>query len=235
MGHPIFEDGLNSELEGVSDAKKEKIKKFAQRRTRRALGIKVASKAEAVLAMNKNKFGVGTKTSMDNMNIMSIAHYIRSKVTAGVNPMFNDAVDKVEGVTSISKQKLSSGQNMVIDRIEIGYANDATDKSVQSVDYLPPVHETNAGAPALAMAAILNGEIEILVDSTQVFKSPVKAFVEPPKNGGLKNGFNLDSPIFIPEEKTIQINFIAANGVGLTSGYNYLEVILKGISTRLAS
>jgi len=230
--NPVFDDGLNSELEGLSGPVREKAKKYAARRTRRALGIKFASKAEAVLAMNKEKFGVGTQRSLNKTGTVSLSHYIRSKITSGVNPLFTDAVDKIEGVTSISKQKLPAGQNFVVDRIELGFDTSDTDIAVQAADYLPLAHETNAAVPALAGAAIMNGELEILVESVQVFRSPMKAFIEP-KNGGLKNGYNLVAPILIPEEKTIQVNFIAANGVTMPTGYNYLEVVLKGVATKL--
>jgi len=234
--NPIFDNGLNSELDGLDGRAKKKAVNYAKRRVRKTLGLKSATRAEAILALNKEKFSANTKSNFASLQTQSAVHYLRSKITGNQNPLLNDATDKIEGITDISKQKLPAGRNFLMTRMEVGFANNgATDIGAKAAAYNPLSFDGgNTTGPAKAAAAIINGELEMIVDSQVLMKIPAKSFNECPKQGGgSANGYNFEVPILIPEEKTIQLVFHSANDVAMPAGYNYLEVVMKGVETKL--
>lgn len=159
--------------------------------------------------------------------------YIRRNITgaSGIIKLFDDTVDRVEGICNISKAKLADGVNMLVTRLEWRFAYDANE--VPAADYQDAYSVNNT-----LSAALVNGEVEVLVGNEVKFRGPGRDLLQIDREypaGNRFNGMNLKNPFFIPEKTDIQIHLITAQGTsvppqGPANQTFKVEFALKGIA-----
>lgn len=159
--------------------------------------------------------------------------YIRRNITgaSGIIKLFDDTVDRVEGICNISKAKLADGVNMLVTRLEWRFAYD--NQQVPAADYMDAfaVNNTLSGA-------LVNGEVEVVVGNEVKFRGPGRDLLQVDREypgSSRYNGMNLKNPFFIPEKTDIQIHLITAQGTSVppqgTNGETFkVEFVLKGIA-----
>lgn len=152
------------------------------------------------------------------------ALYIRKDISLGAGriQLLDDTVDRVEGISNISKQKLPNGVNAAISRIELNFAR-GTGVTTKTAALAPL---TSSSDPALR-----NGEIEISVGSVIKLKIPVILFDSPRKLGSPANGYDLPSRIFIKEDEQIQATLVLVGTMTSSTDKDIIEVLMLGDQT----
>ncbi|HQF10648.1 MAG TPA: hypothetical protein PKV22_00035 [Paludibacteraceae bacterium] len=178
-------------------------------------------------------FTEDTKNRIKNGNakMKDATIYIRKDITAasGIIKLFDDTIDRVEGISNISKQKLAEGVNMLVSRLEWKFAYDT--KAAELAAYVNPAYGTTYDA-------VLNGEVEITVGNEVKFRGPARDLMQVDRDypsANHANGMNLKSPFFVPEKTDIQINIITAKGgsvstAGAGGETTKVEFVLKGVA-----
>ena len=192
----------------------------------RSLKNAIAPKTVKALALHSKQFSTDTKRGIASGSVKSgdETFYIRREITGqtGIFEMFNDTIDKVAGITNISKAKLPELVNLLMDRMTIR-EGEGTD--VKNAEYNPMTYGSTD-------PALLNGEISVVVGGKTVFTLPVNDFMKPKKNTmGPADGRDFDVPVFIPEQTNIQIRIEFAGTVDNTNQH-FVEVAFHGASTK---
>ncbi len=160
--------------------------------------------------------------------------YIRKRVDgkSGIQELFENSDDKVPGITNLSQQKLSDGENLAVERIEVNFAPLAASMASASDAKFKPLE------PGTSDAILLNSELELSSEGNTILRLPLNKFVDTYLNGaGQKNGYNLKSPRLIKEKETIQIRLLYPNGsttAVTTDQKAYIDVALIGAGTKPA-
>jgi len=176
----------------------------------------LSPQSQALLKEGKMKYGLGI-------------FFIRRDISAqaSIFDMLDATIDKASGVTNIDKQKLGSGVNLAVNRIELNYDNKAAGATVKTADLAPiAVGVDNA---------LFNGEIEIKLNNRVKLRFPVNSALEPKAADCPKNGINLPTPILIKETDEIQITvYFAGTMASAGSTVDILEAKLIGDATGIS-
>lgn len=160
--------------------------------------------------------------------------YIRKRVDgkSGIMDLFEDSDDKVVGITNLSKQKLSDGENLAVERIEVNFAALAASITKANEAKFKPLE------PGTSDAVLLNAELELTSEGNSILRLPLNKFVDTYLDGaGQKNGYNLKTPRLIKEKETIQVklHFPSGSTTAVTTDQQaYIDVALIGAGTKPA-
>jgi len=203
---------------------------FAAQNVQKAIVEKNLTKGQGLLTAQSENLELETKKNWAAGRIMftDVAKYIRRPITlaAGMVDLFQDNVVKEVGICNISKARLDDGENIMLERIELGYdrGSGIAEKTAQ---YAPI---TNTDDPAL-----FNAELELVVGGRSILRIPVSSIRDPKKDvvGSLANGFNLNAPKLIKEKEEIQVRIHFAGTMASSSNADIIEVKFIGDSTKL--
>lgn len=187
---------------GLTSTQAEAVKNVIQQATTAVAASKFMTKDQALLAANASKLSqeIQKRWAEGRVRYYDPIKYVRKVITSanGIVEIFTDALDKVVGITNISKGKLDEGEAMNIRRIELMYDNGAgiTEKTA---DFAP--------LAATDDNAVLNGEVELKISGLTVLKLPANSFTQPDRTvqGSQANGVNLNAPIPVSDKDDIQI------------------------------
>ncbi len=226
----------DQELEGLgrrfnfNAAQRSAIRTYGRKRATRAYRRRGVTKGQSLLvAKAKKNFTADTVKGLKTgvIKFRDGIHYVRVDITGagGVHEVFTDSLDKVTGITSISKGKLPEGENMMVRRFELNY--DSADAITEKTADLAPLTAGDDNA-------LFNGEIEVRIGQRSVFRQPVNRFLQPDKKivGSPANGVNLDAPILIKEKEDIQVLFhFAGTMTVVATNKEIAEIVFVGDAT----
>jgi len=206
------------------------LNNFAAQSVQKAVIEKNLTKGQGLLTAQSPNLELETRKNWAGGKIMfaDVAKYIRRPITlaAGMVDLFQDTVVKEVGICNISKGRFDDGENIMLERIELGYdrGSGITEKTAQ----FAPVTNTDD-------AALFNGELEVVVGGRSILRIPVSSIRDPKKDvvGSLANGFNLNALKLIKEKEEIQVRIHFAGTMASTTNADIIEVKFIGDSTKL--
>lgn len=195
-----------------------------------SIAARFMTKDQALIVANMENLPDETKIKWRNKQLRyyDSVKYVRKDISSksGMLEIFTDDLDKVVGVTNVSKGKLDTGEVLNIRRIELMYDN-GSGITTKTAD-LAPLAATDDNA-------LLNGEVEVKIGGATVLKVPTNAFTQPDQTvqGSQANGFNLKAPILVDDKRDIQIIVHFAATVASAGGTSdILEFKLIGAGLR---
>ncbi len=201
------------------------VKRFHRNRLIKTLKRSVMTRNQKMLAANVTKLDTETVKRIKEGSVKQkdLSFYIRKEITGqnGVVRIFDDTIDKIEGITNISKGKLAEHINMLLSRFEMGAG---TGTKPEDAQYDPIALGTTP-------AGLVNGEVEVQVGSTTLFKIPVSDLQNPDRKyfgNGPANGVNFENALLVPERTDIRINLYLVGAIPTTNQY-FVEFKLKGV------
>lgn len=199
-------------------------------RTNKAVAVsKFMTKDQALLAANVKDLPAETQKrwAEGRMRYYDPIKYVRKVITSlgGRIEMFTDDLDKVVGITNISKGKLNESEAMNLRRIEL------------MIDTQAGIDEKTADLSPITAAednAVFNGEIEFVLGGTVAMTIPANRFVhpEPGESNSPANGFNLKSPIPISDKDDLQIYLVTPKGNAVSAVATVIEFALIGAGVK---
>ena len=205
-------------------------KRFAEKKLKQTFVNRNLTKGQRFIMANFNKLTEETRKRIDRgvLRFKDANYYIRTNITGGgeIN-LITDALYKLPGVSNISKGQLPEQTNVAITRIEVNYdqSTTLTTADVKKADFRP-ISFSNTDS------ALENGELVIQVSGNEVLHLPINQINRQEKDSlSPANGFNLNSPVLIPEKEIINIKIVMSDGQTLDSSsskVHFIDVILKG-------
>lgn len=234
-----IEEGANAMLGSVAvreltaanlSAEQLGVVKRVIRHTAKAVAVsKFMTKDQALLAANIKDLPAETQKrwAEGRMRYYDPIKYVRKVITSlgGRIDMFTDDLDKIVGITNISKGKLNEGEAMNLRRIEL------------MVDTQAGIDEKTADLSPITNAednAIFNGEVELHLGGTVALTIPANRFThpEPGESNSPANGFNLKSPIPLSDKDDIQIFLVTPKGNAVSAVATVIEFALIGAGVK---
>jgi len=217
---------------GMSQRLKKGVKRYGNRKARKAMVKRNITKGQASLTAKVKTLDTDTrkKWKEGTLQFDDGVFFVRKDITdaSGIVEVFTDALDKATGITNISKGKLPEFVNLALERVELRYDVLATANQALTVfDYLP-LAETDD-------PALMNGELEMLVEGKPIFKILVNKFLEPDKKvvGSPACGFNFKAVKHIREARDIQFRIhFAGTMTNAGTDTHAIEITLKGDATK---
>jgi len=205
------------------------VRRVFARRGRRIAISKFMTKQQSLLAANSERLPQETQKRWADgrMRFYDPVKYVRKVVTSlgGRIEIFTDDLDKIPGITNISKGKLNEGEALNLGRIEL------------MVDTQDGINEKTADLAPISTSednAILNGEIELVIGGMVVVAIPANRFThpEPGESNSAANGFNLKAPIPISDKDDIQIYLVTPKGNSISATATVIEFALIGAGVK---
>lgn len=229
LGAAIMEEEIGRILRAnpntpAAKAASQAASKVAEKNIRRSM----FTDAQKALMINAKELPVDVQKALQggNARFREADLYVRSVVTAGNGgqELIRTSTTERVGITNINTAKLPAGINVGVDRIGVRFAKSATITDPANVRY--------SNTDATTDAAILNGELTILVSDKTMVKLPMARFFN---LGGtyasVPGNFDvvkLQRPFVIPEQQAIRIVVTLPDGSTLATANNFLEVRLMG-------
>lgn len=220
---------------------KQAVKNFAAEKSRTSLLSSVQSSSQRYMLAKTGELDkqVQADISSGKARFVTDQLYIRKKLDATTIQMLKTADVEKLGTRNINSNRLIS-KNIAVNAIKLAYGFSASvTADPANIAYTNAMDAETAGSSPLAIpTAFINGEVEILIEGTQVLRLPVKRFF---REGfsvgtgveGTHDALHLESPILIKENQTIDIIIKCADGVAITmdsTNNHYVEVNLFGAS-----
>lgn len=180
--------------------------------------------------------------------LINASYYSRKRLGLGGNnqmqPLIEQKDDLYTGRTNIPNGKLENGVAMSIAYVMLNYGFNADSVDApESQDYTNARLVETDGTPAFTIpAGILNGELEILIDSkTWGMKVPIKDFFRDGisvQSSLSRNTFayRLPSPLIWTGNQIIQANITLADALPAGDGSvnrHFMEVVLMGAAIKI--
>lgn len=215
----------------ITAAQKPAVQQQIQKAVAQTTAAKFMTKDQALMAAQIENLPEETKArwKAGALRYKDSVKYVKRMITSANSmfEVFNDTLDKVIGITNLSKQKLDVGEVLNIRRIELQYDNGAgiTEKTAK---YAPLTASDDA--------ALLNAEVELKIGGVSMIKIPANSFVQPDSSaiGSPANGFNLKAPILVDDKQEIQIyiHFPQAMTSNATNDAIEFKLIGAGLSSK---
>ena len=205
------------------------VRRVIARRGRAIAISKFMTKQQSLLAANSKRLPQETQKRWADgrMRFYDPVKYVRKVVTSlgGRIEIFTDDLDKIPGITNISKGKLNEGEALNLGRIEL------------MVDTQAGIDEKTADLAPISTSednAILNGEVELVIGGMVVVAIPANRFThpEPGESNSAANGFNLKAPIPISDKDDIQIYLVTPKGNAISATATVIEFALIGAGVK---
>ena len=212
---------------GDMDAARRLLRRKVNVRAARTISRRFTTKSQALLAEKQDRFNAVDQRLLKSGDLImrDTVEYIAKEVTglSGIIKMI-DTTDEEVGILSFDdKGQVKDGENISVERIELGYFTDAsvTDpKLAEWTEFLMSDED-----------AIANAELELWADNDLLVHIPMNA-LSVRKEDAIFFGYDLMRPILLESKQKIEIKLEVPTGSTIdATAKHHLKFFLVGSKT----